>query len=89
VLSAHTSEVVCAAIVRLQLSDPAKQQLTLEEVAEALEPEQVAMLRIGHVQCLAWMESLSNTIKQLGRDGTLMVDVITDNRGYASPVVRL
>ena len=47
------------------------------------------MLKAGQVDALAWMESLSNTIKQLGRDGILVVDLIPDARGYESPVIRL
>ena len=37
---------------------------------------------------LLWEESLSNTLKQLGREGTLVVDLVTDDRGYQNPVVR-
>jgi hypothetical protein len=87
-VSVHTNDQVLTAIRGLQYVDPAKRQLTFEDIAQALEPEQVAMLQSGPVRGLLWMESLSNTIKQLGRDGILAVDLVQDDRGYEYPLVR-
>lgn|GEM_PF-3638115 len=89
VSASHSSDAVQAAVLQLRQSDPTRWQLTLDDVAQELEPDQVAMLKAGHVDNLVWMESLSNTIKQLGRDGVLVVDLIPDARGYEFPVIRL
>lgn len=84
----HTSEAVLAAVQGLHEAQPAKQTLTLKEIEQALEPEQVALAQTGQVDSLLWEESLSNTLKQLGREGQLTVDLVTDDRGYQNPVVR-
>lgn len=87
-MSAHTSEAVIAAIDELRKADPAKRQLTLKEIAQALEPDQVAMVQAGQADGLLWEESLSNTLKQLGRDGKLAVALVPDDRGYEYPMVQ-
>jgi len=84
----HTSEAVLAAVQGLHDAHPAKQTLTLKEIEQALEPEQVALAQSGIVDILPWEESLRNTLKQLGLEGELAVDMVPDDRGYQNPVVR-
>ena len=50
------------------------------------EPDQVAMAQASQVDLLLRQESLSNTLKQPGRDGRLVVDLVPDDRGYQNPV---
>jgi hypothetical protein len=86
-LSAATSDVVLTTANRLHEANPAKQQFTLKEIVQALEPVPrdvvLARLALG----LSVEELLSNTLLQLGRDGNLTVDLVPDSRGCAHLVV--
>lgn len=54
---------------------------------QALDPQAAAMAQAGHVDLILWAESVSNILKDLARQGRLVVDLVPDERGYENPVV--
>jgi hypothetical protein len=86
-MSGPTVDMVEVVVRNLHDAHPTMPQATLEDVMQALDPTAAAMVRAGMVERIAWAESVSNMIKDLGRNGRLKVELVPDERGYENPVI--
>lgn len=86
-MSGPTVEMVEAAVREFHHANPVKQQATLEDIIQTLDPAAVAMVKSGQIDVIAWAESVSNILKDVGRNGRLTVTLVPDQRGYENPVV--
>ncbi len=88
IYSGPTDEQVLRAVRALAESGH-RQDLTLEQVVEQIDPQAVAMKRAGVIDVILWAESVSNILKDLGRSGQLKITLVRDEREYEYPVVCL
>lgn len=87
-MSGPTVEMVETAVREFHDANPAKTQATVEDIVEVLDPTAAAMVKSGQMDLIVWAESVSNILKDLGRNGRLTVTLVPDQRGYDNPVVR-
>lgn len=88
IFSGPTTEQVVRA-VRILAESGQWQDLTLEQVIQQTDPLAAAMKQAGLIDVILSAESVSNILKDLGRSGQLTITLVSDERGYEYPVVRL
>ena len=64
---------VLAFVNKLHYDNPQKTKFSLAEIAEAMDPEQIAAAKADPGTIVVWTESLNNILKRLGVDGKLTV----------------